>query len=297
MPKHEIIPLTGELSSPVKGGLHKSVVLDAPYTTMFPFNIRNRLINSLKALERAEEMYLERVMEHPACDHTEEGHQEFVRHSIELIEYWDNQVNRTLQLLDSTKLLNKNLKYIKTTLIDNIQTFGVFTGKHDNSYTLSSGTQSKHFIDMSKVFGRTSNLQLAVVLAADIIYRNMDLHFDVFGGPANGAIPLAVQLAQQFSCFWVTMISKGKEFSINNISLEGAYMYGGYKIILIDDVTTTGNSLHTCISALKERSIETVAIISVVDRGALPSLRFNELEIPYYPLITHQDLEIEPVTI
>lgn len=61
-------------------------------------------------------------------------------------------------------------------------------------------------------------------------------------------------------------------------------------VVIIEDVTTTGQSTLRAIKILKEAGHNPVLIISVVDRGAEASQEFAKLGIPFHSLINAKDI-------
>ncbi|MDQ4130599.1 MAG: orotate phosphoribosyltransferase, partial [Actinomycetota bacterium] len=77
--------------------------------------------------------------------------------------------------------------------------------------------------------------------------------------------------------------------------VEGAELSPGVRVLVVDDVTTTGSSILKALEAVRGAGAEVVAAITVVDRGEAARAKIAASGVPYEPLLTYQDLEIEPV--
>jgi orotate phosphoribosyltransferase len=77
--------------------------------------------------------------------------------------------------------------------------------------------------------------------------------------------------------------------------IEGARIGSGDKVLLVDDVVTTGGSILKALSAIKETGAKVVAAVTLVDRGDHARPRFDGLGVPYFPMATYEDMNIDPV--
>ena len=77
--------------------------------------------------------------------------------------------------------------------------------------------------------------------------------------------------------------------------IEGAQITTGDKVLLVDDVVTTGGSIFRALDAIIETGAETVAAVTLVDRSGLAGPRFEQRGVGYYPMVTYESLRIEPV--
>jgi orotate phosphoribosyltransferase len=79
----------------------------------------------------------------------------------------------------------------------------------------------------------------------------------------------------------------------------------GEKILVVEDVITTGGSTRECMSALEEHGADVIAAASIVDRSAgkadvgVPRLSLVSLDVPSYaeaacPLCTAGSMAVKP---
>jgi len=132
-------------------------------------------------------------------------------------------------------------------------------------FTLASGERSSFYIDIKKVVTRPEALQKI----ASLISRRFD--FEVVAGVAVGGIPLAVavSLAASKPCAIVRSQEKGHGKSGRVIG-----DVRGRRVLLVEDVTTSGGSALNGVSALREAGGVVDTAVCVVDResGAAASL-------------------------
>ncbi|MFH1655206.1 MAG: orotate phosphoribosyltransferase [Candidatus Omnitrophota bacterium] len=140
---------------------------------------------------------------------------------------------------------------------------------------LSSGKQSDYYIDVRLVTLTSEGAYLCASIILDLVKYD---DIQAIGGPTIGADPLVGAIAaighlnkKPVKTFIVRKRPKehGKRRQI-----EGPQLTAGSKVILIDDVATTGDSLVDAVQALRQEKIEVIKAIVLVDRqeGATENL-------------------------
>lgn len=138
-------------------------------------------------------------------------------------------------------------------------------------YTLKSGRLSPYFINMRILSSGRQCYQLGSFYA-ETIYRRWGDDFEVVFGPAYAGIPLAVStviaLKQKFNsdkCYLTNR--KEKKTYADASSLVGAKLYEGARIVLVDDVITTGATKIEAVELLKsENNVSIVGLVIGFDR-------------------------------
>ncbi|WP_042696464.1 orotate phosphoribosyltransferase [Methanocorpusculum bavaricum] len=124
-------------------------------------------------------------------------------------------------------------------------------------FTLASGAQSRYYIDVKTAIMQPKLLQeIAAEVAASF-------EFECIAGVAVGGVPLAVavSLAADKPCAVIRAAAKdhGKnEMIIGNVK--------GKRVILIEDVTTSGGSSKYGVDELRKAGALIDTVITVVDR-------------------------------
>jgi len=134
--------------------------------------------------------------------------------------------------------------------------------------TLSSGKVSDYYID-ARLITLTSD---GAYLSAKLILEAIEgLTYDAIGGPTLGADPLvgAINvLSHQQKKHLKTFIirKKAKEHGKQRL-LEGPALAKGSRVILIDDVATTGQAFIHSLDVLTALDVKVVKAVCLIDRG------------------------------
>ncbi|HEV3351829.1 MAG TPA: orotate phosphoribosyltransferase [Acidimicrobiales bacterium] len=156
---------------------------------------------------------------------------------------------------------------------------------------LASGEMSRDFIDGKAALSRGDDLKVA----CEAILENAgDVEFDAVGGLTMGADQFAHVIAVLASKQWFVVRKEPKGRGTNKL-VEGAKVGEGDRVLLVDDVVTTGGSIQKAHDAITALGATVVAAATLVDRGEIASRYFRERDIPYAAVVTYRDLGIEPV--
>jgi orotate phosphoribosyltransferase len=149
-------------------------------------------------------------------------------------------------------------------------------------FTLASGARSTYYIDVKTA---VTNTELLSAIAKKV---SGEYTFEVIAGVAVGGVPLAVATAltsgKPYAIIRAAEKSHGKkEVIIGNVR--------GKKVMLIEDVTTSGGSALYGIEALRAAGATADRIITVVDReqGAREMLKNHGIEL--IPLVKVSELK------
>ncbi len=143
----------------------------------------------------------------------------------------------------------------------------------EGSIPLSSGKSSKYYVDAKMVCQDPEVAPLIVDAFKELIG---DIEVDAVGGPTIGAVPIIGALSGKgyFRTFFIR--KQAKKHGLSKW-IEGPLTRADKKVVIIDDVATTGQSIKTAITSLKKDfpNIEISKIIVLVDRedGASELLR------------------------
>ncbi|MDQ3461990.1 MAG: orotate phosphoribosyltransferase [Actinomycetota bacterium] len=163
----------------------------------------------------------------------------------------------------------------------------------DDPVQLSSGELSSHFVDAKKALARGTDLALACRALLERV-ELAGIEFDAVGGLTLGADQFAHGAAIVGDKDWF-VVRKARKGRGTNKLVEGAELSSGVRVLLVDDIVTTGGSIRQAYEAIGETGAEVVAAVTLVDRGDSAVEFFAEVGVPYFPLLTYQDLEIPPV--
>lgn len=145
-------------------------------------------------------------------------------------------------------------------------------------FTLASGKKSRYYVD--KYIFETSPHILKKI--AEEVTLKTTHEYDKIAGLELGGIPLATVLSLFTDKPFLIIRKKEKEYGTKSL-IEGL-MNNGDKILVIEDVTTTGNSLLFGLNAIEKNGGTVEEIFIVVDReeGAverLKNLGYNNINV------------------
>ena len=133
--------------------------------------------------------------------------------------------------------------------------------------TLSSGKTSNFYIDARRVTLSPEGAYLCAKIILDLVQNDA---IDAIGGPTLGADPIIGAIAAlSFECHHplkTFIVRKAPKPYGKQQQIEGPLLNQGARVILVDDVTTTGQSILQSIDVLKEMDIKVNKAICIVDR-------------------------------
>lgn len=151
-------------------------------------------------------------------------------------------------------------------------------------FTLSSGRKSDYYVDMKRAI---TDPEILLKIAEIITEKLEDEEVDKVAGPALGAIPIVTAVSIT-SSIPMLMIRKEKKGYGTSELIEGD-LNPKDTIVVLEDVTTTGNSLIKAIKAVSSNGGIVNKAFVVVDReeGAIDNLK--EIGVVLEPLVTVRD--------
>lgn len=150
-----------------------------------------------------------------------------------------------------------------------VKEFAVFLHQNDaikfGDYTLSSGKKSSYYVDLRVVPSFPHQFRkmvkgLQALISDQIGYDN----FDCLASVPTGGLVIASALAIETVKPLVYVRSQPKEHGTSK-SIEGKIKKDA-KILIVDDVATTGASVSNAITLLKEAGAKITDVYVIVDR-------------------------------
>jgi len=130
-------------------------------------------------------------------------------------------------------------------------------------FKLSSGRHSDTYFEKFRVLEQPHVLS---ALCAEIATHFKDLGVEYVAGPTTGGIIIAFEAARQMG---VRAIYVETENGCKTLR-RGAHIPAGAKVMVVDDVLTTGLSVRETVAAVREAGGDVVAIGVLIDRSDLP---------------------------
>ena len=156
--------------------------------------------------------------------------------------------------------------------------------------TLASGKKSDHYFDLKPTMFDPEG---ATLLAELIAGRLEGIKADFVGGLEMGAVPLispisilSLKNGRPIPGFFVRKTVK--DHGTKKL-IEGTGDLSGKSVVIVEDVTTTGQSAMQAVSALREAGAKIALVISIVDRQQGAVELYKEAGIAFQSLFTSGD--------
>ena len=169
-------------------------------------------------------------------------------------------------------------------LLDLVRAKAVVPGR----VVLSSGREADYYVDLRRI---TLDGAAAPLVGEVMLDLTADLRFDAVGGLTLGADPVATAMlhaaaarGRRLDAFVVR--KEGKAHGLQR-RIEGPDVTGR-RVLAVEDTSTTGASVLSAVSALREAGAEVVGVAVIVERGAGDTVRSHGL--PYLAAFQRSDL-------
>ena len=147
----------------------------------------------------------------------------------------------------------------------------------EGHFKLSSGRHSAHYLQCARVLMNPERAsRLAVALAAKLP-RDIRASIDKVVSPAMGGLIIGHEMGRALEKDAVFLERPEGTFELR----RGFAIEPGEKILMVEDVVTTGLSSREAIAAAEAAGGDVVAEVALVDRSAGQA----ELGVPFFPLI------------
>jgi orotate phosphoribosyltransferase len=180
----------------------------------------------------------------------------------------------------------------RTRLRDIIRARSFSTG---GNVKLASGRTSSFYFNMKPTMLDPEGAHLIGELVLDAI---ADVPADYVGGLEMGAVPLATSVAvashargRRLPAFFVRKAPKdhGTEKLVEG--LAPGESLAGKRVIIVEDVTTTGGSSMKAIEAARKEGAEIACVVAIVDRDEGAVANFAAIKLPFRFILTTEDFK------
>jgi orotate phosphoribosyltransferase len=153
----------------------------------------------------------------------------------------------------------------------------------EGHFILTSGLRSPTFIQKARVFMHADKTELLCAALAQKI-RDAGLgKIDYVVGPAIGGIIPAYEVSRHLKVPNVWVEREAGKFQLRRFEMEP-----GSRVVIIEDIVTTGLSIRETIASLKEIGADVLAASCLIDRSAGKAdvgaklIALAEYEVPAY---------------
>lgn len=155
-------------------------------------------------------------------------------------------------------------------------------------YTWSSGIKSPIYCDNRVTLG----YPLVRNAIRDGLARLIDEHFsevEIVSGTATAGIPHAAYISEKMELPMNYVRSKSKSHGKQN-QIEGAKSEGK-KVVVVEDLISTGGSSVTAVEALKEAGADVLGVVAIFTYGLKKADdTFHKAGVPFYTLSNYNEL-------
>lgn len=161
------------------------------------------------------------------------------------------------------------------------------------SFTLASGAQSNYIFDLKPTLLDPEG----ATLAAELFLAGLSSDINAIGGLELGACPIVSAVCvvshlqkRPLKTFYVRKAQKERG---TKKQIEGCDLNKGDKVIIAEDVTTSGGSVMEAIRAARAEGAQVTKVFSIIDRlqGAGDNLKKEGIELE--SLFTKNDFPID----
>ncbi|MCF6459881.1 orotate phosphoribosyltransferase [Clostridium sp. Cult3] len=131
----------------------------------------------------------------------------------------------------------------------------------EGHFLLSSGKHSDGYVQCAKLMMYPDQAEKAVGL---IVNKLEDIDFDIVVGPAMGGIIVSYELARQTGRPSIFVEREEGQMKLR----RGFTIEKGQRVLISEDVVTTGKSSYEAIKVVEEQGGEVVGIACIVDRSS-----------------------------
>ncbi len=167
---------------------------------------------------------------------------------------------------------------------DVIEEFRAANALRTGHFVLSSGLHSPMFLQKNLVFMHADRCErLCKALAAKITALTPGV--DVVISPAVGGIIPGYETARHLGVASMYVERENGAFKLR----RGFHVEPGARVVMVEDIVTTGLSSRECIEAVRLAGGDVVAAACIVDRSGgkvdvgVPLIALASLEVPAYP--------------
>lgn len=147
----------------------------------------------------------------------------------------------------------------------------------EGHFKLSSGRHSGHYLQCARVLMNPDRAGRLARALTQKIPREIRSNVDVVVSPAMGGIIIGHEMGRALEKDALFLERPDGEFHLR----RGFRLEPGAKVLMVEDVVTTGLSSREAIAAVSAEGGEVIAEVSLVDRSAGKA----DLGVPFFPLI------------
>jgi orotate phosphoribosyltransferase len=155
----------------------------------------------------------------------------------------------------------------------------------EGHFILSSGLRSPVFLQKARVFMYPDKAERLCRALADVIRKEGYADVSKIVSPAVGGIIPGYETARHLGLPAIYTERVDGTFQVR----RGFELSPGEKVLVVEDIVTTGLSIRECIDAIQKTGAEVVAAACLIDRSGgeadvgVPLIALTKYKVPAYP--------------
>jgi orotate phosphoribosyltransferase len=155
-------------------------------------------------------------------------------------------------------------------------------------FTWASGWKSPIYCDNRKVLSFPFIRDFIKSEMCNVVFEKFP-EAELLAGVATAGIAWGAMSADQLKLPYIYVRPKPKEHGLGN-QIEGFYE-GGQKVVVIEDLVSTGKSSLQVVDVLKDKGLEVIGMVSIFTYGfPVATEAFRKASLAYYSLTDYPSL-------
>lgn len=154
----------------------------------------------------------------------------------------------------------------------------------EGHFILTSGLRSPTFLQKARVFMHADKTERLCKALAEKIRADVKAPIDYVVGPAVGGLIPAYETSRHLGVPAIWVEREQGVFRLRRFEIEK-----GARVVIVEDIVTTGLSIRETIECLRDLGAEVLAAACIIDRSAgktdvgVPLIALAQYEVPAYP--------------
>lgn len=148
----------------------------------------------------------------------------------------------------------------------------------EGHFLLSSGLHSPVYLQCARVLMNPARAGLLCAALAGKIRETLGQEIDLVVSPAMGGVIVGYEMARQLNVEGIFTERVEGKFALR----RGFHIAEGARVLMVEDVVTTGLSSRECIASIRELGGNVVGAACLVDRSAGEA----DVGVPLIPLLS-----------
>ena len=154
----------------------------------------------------------------------------------------------------------------------------------EGHFILSSGLHSNRYLQCARVLMDPQRASRLCAVLAEQVRHMVSGHIDLVASPAMGGVVVGYEMGRQLGVPAIFFERVDGKLALR----RGFNIEKGARVVMVEDIVTTGLSSRECIEGIKEEGGVTVGAACLIDRSGgkadigVPLAALTRLDIPTY---------------